>query len=146
MPTIADVRLRNLYVLAEQYGSWKRLSELTGVAPSQFSHMKRRGTEPSSPGARGIGDNLARRLERALGLPYAWMDANHDDSQGHGLTMVQKTTLDTARRLARAQLLTDAACLDLLNAWLPLIERLKVAPEADRIEPGTSTQQLLNQE
>jgi hypothetical protein len=132
---VSQIRLRNLLLLLSK-SSATELHEKTGVALAQFSQMKRRLESPSSPTSRGMGDKVARKIERGLGLPEGWMDAPHEsvdrvtegssvESVAQGLTPIQQAFFDTAIRLMRGGLLSDPECLAVLHGWQGKIEQLQ---------------------
>ena len=72
------VRLDNLERLIAEAGSAKRLARLAGSSSSYLSQVRRRRRSPAgSP--RGVGNDLASRLERAMEKPDGWMDEFHGD-------------------------------------------------------------------
>lgn len=66
--------------LAEQYGGFEKLSELTDTPASYFSSIKTRHK------GRGMGSAVARRMETRLGLPRGWMDT--PDPRGSRLAII----------------------------------------------------------
>ncbi len=64
-----EVRLANFLKLSEGYKKISEYCEVIGIAPSYFSQVKR--------GSKVIGDEIAERVENALGLPQGWMDTQH---------------------------------------------------------------------
>ena len=70
------VRLDNLERLIAEAGSATRLAQLAGSSGSYLSQVRTRRRSPGgSP--RRVGDDLAARLERAMGKPDGWMDEFH---------------------------------------------------------------------
>ena len=85
-PARKQHRLRhdNLERLIGEAGSASRLAQLAGSSGSYLSQVRSRRRAPSgSP--RGIGDDLAARLEKAMEKPDGWMDEFHaEDFPGSG--------------------------------------------------------------
>ena len=70
------VRLDNLERLIAEAGSATRLAQLAASSGSYLSQVRtRRLSAAGSP--RGIGDDLAARLEKAMRKPDGWMDDFH---------------------------------------------------------------------
>ena len=70
------VRLYNLERLITEAGSARKLAQLAGSSGSYLSQIRNRHL--SAAGApRSIGDDLATRLEKAMGKPNGWMDEFH---------------------------------------------------------------------
>ncbi len=70
-------RLANLELLITEAGSAAKLARIAGANSSYLSQVRRQmQTLKGTP--RGIGDELAEKLERALGKPVGWMDESHN--------------------------------------------------------------------
>ena len=81
MSTLAELRLRNTYLLLEEFkaaeGPSERLlraadqafAEYLQISPSHWSQLK--------GGHRSIGHTLARQLEARCGKPVGWLDVVH---------------------------------------------------------------------
>jgi hypothetical protein len=143
MQTVREIRAHNLVLLQTKYETLARVSELTGVSPSQLSQMKAFLKNPKDKNSRAIGENLARKLEHTLGLPHAWMDQAHSESEpaplaermdppnpaapnaAIRLSALQSAVLDTGLRLMQAGLISELDSLALLQSWQPLIAQLE---------------------
>lgn len=67
------VRLSNLELLVAEAGSAAALARLAGTSESYLSQIRNQLlTAKGTP--RGVGDELAAKLERAMGKPNGWMD------------------------------------------------------------------------
>ena len=70
------VRLRNLELLVAEAGSAAALARLANTSESYLSQIRNQLTTPKGT-PRGVGDDLAVKLERATGKPNGWMDESH---------------------------------------------------------------------
>jgi hypothetical protein len=82
MAAIAELRLRNTYLLLEEFkaaegpserllrGADQAFAEYLQISPSHWSQLK--------GGHRSIGHTLARQLEARCGKPVGWLDMGHD--------------------------------------------------------------------
>lgn len=74
LPTIQTIRIKNLEQLIDnEFGGVRsRLADALGVPRSQISRLF-----SSSEGSRkNLGENLARKIEAASGVPEGWLDIN----------------------------------------------------------------------
>jgi SOS-response transcriptional repressor LexA len=70
------VRLENLELLVNEAGSAAELARRVGTNSSYLSQVRNQmPTQKGTP--RGVGDDLAERLERGMGKPVGWMDDIH---------------------------------------------------------------------
>ncbi len=84
-----QVRLNNLEILIAEAGSATKVAQLAGTSESYLSQVRRKMlTQSGNP--RGLGNELAEKLEKGLGKPEGWMDEPHE--------VVYKTA-DTHRRV-----------------------------------------------
>ena len=75
-----QIRLNNLEILIAETGSAAKVAQLAGTSESYLSQVRRKmPTQNGTP--RGLGDELAARLEKGLGKPQGWMDEPHDDER-----------------------------------------------------------------
>ena len=70
------VRLSNLELLVAEAGSAAALARLASTSESYLSQIRNQLTTPKGT-PRGVGDDLAAKLERAMGKPDGWMDESH---------------------------------------------------------------------
>jgi hypothetical protein len=66
-----EIRRANMLALAEEFGGLAALAEKTGTDAKYLSQVKNRWN------GRGMGDDVARRIERKLEKPKGWMDVLH---------------------------------------------------------------------
>lgn len=78
MQTNDEVRRRNLEIAIRRVGTAARLAEASKTSPAYLSQIRRRSRDSKSGTPKAMGDDMARRIEAAIGEPYGWMDAVHD--------------------------------------------------------------------
>lgn len=66
MRQVREIRRDNLQRLLAGYRFQRQFAEATGLAAAHVSQMVN--------GTRDMGEDVARRVEKALGLPANWMD------------------------------------------------------------------------
>jgi len=72
-----QVRLNNLEILIAEAGSATKVAQLAGTSESYLSQVRRKMlTQSGNP--RGLGNELAAKLEKGLGKPEGWMDEPHE--------------------------------------------------------------------
>lgn len=69
-------RLENLERLVDEAGSAAALARRAGTSPSYLSQVRNQ-LKTVNGRARGIGDELAEKLERAMRKPVGWLDMAH---------------------------------------------------------------------
>jgi SOS-response transcriptional repressor LexA len=74
-----QIRLQNLELLVHEAGSAAQLARLVQTNSSYLSQIRQRMPTPSGT-PRGVGDQLAEKLERGMGKPEGWMDQPHTAS------------------------------------------------------------------
>lgn len=67
-----EIRRVNMLMLAKEAGGLQSLADKTGTDAKYLSQVK------NSWNGRGIGDDVARRIERALKKPKGWLDVLQD--------------------------------------------------------------------
>ncbi len=70
------VRLQNLEILIAEAGSAAELARRAGTNSSYLSQVRRQMLTPNGT-PRGVGDDLAAKLECGMGKPDGWMDDIH---------------------------------------------------------------------
>lgn len=108
MKKIEDIRRDNLRRLRDELGSVQELAERIGKSQSQVSQWLNASTHSASGKPRTVSSGSCREIEKALGRPDGWMDAEHN-----GLTVVE-----TSEATALRKILNDAAAdLRLLSVY-----------------------------
>ena len=88
MTTSKEIRIQNLRLLIEEFGTAEDVATRAQTPPNYISQIL--NGVPSSTGTpRGVGDSVARRLEEGCGKPVGWMDVPHTEG-------VAATTYKTA--------------------------------------------------
>lgn len=81
MQTIDEVRRWNLDLAIKRMGSAAKLAEASGTSPAYISQIKNRTPDSKTGRAKAMGDDMARRIESALGVQPGWMDAPQHDEE-----------------------------------------------------------------
>lgn len=84
---VKALRHRNLERLVAEFGSLQAVANLVGTSYDTLWQIQS-GTKLPSGKARGVGDEMARRLEAACSKPLGWMDWDHDSPQGLSRTAI----------------------------------------------------------
>lgn len=77
MKTIAEIRLGNLAILVEEFGSQDALAEKVATSPVYISQLLNQTPDSKTGKPRQVGDPLARRLESNCSKEIGWMDHEH---------------------------------------------------------------------
>ena len=76
-----QIRLKNLELLIVEASSATKLAQIVGTNSSYISQVRHQmPTKKGTP--RGIGDDLAGKLEHGMGKREGWMDEPHQDEWG----------------------------------------------------------------
>jgi len=81
------IRLANLARLVSDFGGLQAVANLVGTSYDTLWQAQA-GIKLPSGKTRGIGDNMARRLEQACKKPIGWMDWDHNSPQGMSPTAI----------------------------------------------------------
>lgn len=84
METIKAIRLKNLRKLIDQSAieSERQFAFKCELSPSHLNQITRE--------ERGIGDAVARRIEKAFNMESGWLDQDHEIDNAFLLTDIQK--------------------------------------------------------
>lgn len=77
MQTNDEVRRQNLELAIKRLGSGSKLAEAAKTSPAYLSQIKNRTPDSKSGTPKTMGDDMARRIEAAIGEPHGWMDVAH---------------------------------------------------------------------
>ena len=132
---VRDIRRNNLLLLIRrQGGTQAEFARVAGVSPNYINQVL------NSWQGRGLGHQVARKIERAVGKSRGWMDTSHPEDWQEAETMADPHQRSTGSgRSARAGVL--AAELESLSdvsldAVASLIESLKRIETPHRPPPG----------
>lgn len=75
--TLYDIHLKNLQELVQEFGTVRIVADLADCSEHHLREVLKGGKLKSGL-PKGIGQRLARRLERGTGKPVGWMDELHD--------------------------------------------------------------------
>lgn len=118
---IKEIRLANLLLLAEKYGSMAELARQTGLNRFYLYQLRSPVTKAS------MGDDVARRIEAKLSLEHGWMDNLHlEEEKQQAIAFFE----DFIKR-------QDAARVQQIIDFLKTSEALITATrgEGERLEP-----------
>src|SRR5579875_3207975 len=74
MQTNDEVRRLNLLIAIERSGSAAKLAEAAKTSAAYLSQIKNRTPDSESGTPKTMGDDMARRIEAAIGEQPGWMD------------------------------------------------------------------------
>lgn len=77
--TIDEIRLVNLLLLVKECGGNQAELSRRVDTPATYINQIVKGTLTRSGSRRGVGDELARKLETGMKKPVGWMDKSHDE-------------------------------------------------------------------
>lgn len=74
MKTIAEIRLGNLELLVDEFGTADVVAEKSGTSAIYLSQIRNEAKDSKTGKPRQIGDPLARKLEAGCNKELGWMD------------------------------------------------------------------------
>lgn len=83
-----QVRLVNLKCLIKEAGTAVSLARQAGTDAAYISQLVK-GVASQAGKPRTVGDDLARRLEKAMEKPYGWLDRMHHDGAPSAMLQVE---------------------------------------------------------
>lgn len=86
MKTIDEIRRDNLLIAIKRMRTASALADAADVSSAYLSQIKTRAKESSTGKPKGMGDDVARKIEAALGEREGWMDQDHSDELSDLLT------------------------------------------------------------
>jgi hypothetical protein len=124
-----EIRRANMLALADQFGGLQGLADKTKTDAKYLSQVKNRWQ------GRGMGDDVARRIEEALGKPRGWMD-----------TVQTGATFGSARVGARSRSPSGGYGLAPILAWehdgdLPPGDFIQIPEFEVQLSAGTGDEQ-----
>jgi hypothetical protein len=93
MKTNDEVRRQNLEIAIKRAGSAAKLAALSNTSPAYLSQIKNKTPDSKSGTPKTMGDDMARRIEAAIGEQPGWMDFVHyqaedDERMGQLLELI----------------------------------------------------------
>lgn len=138
---VKDVRRANMLMLAEKYGSLRKLADQTDTPASYLSNIKNRAKAGERP--RTMGDAVARKIESKLGLPRGWLDQQHDRAAERArarakrlLEIISLTFGGNVTRFSKHIDATEPTILDWLKGE-PDLQQTLTGPMARQIEAAS---------
>jgi hypothetical protein len=80
MKTVAEIRRENLRACANKLGGVNYLAQAVEKSYAQISQWINASKDSKTKKPRGLSDDSARYLEKKLGKPRGWLDADHQFS------------------------------------------------------------------
>lgn len=77
MKTSDEIRRDNLLIAIARFKTTAALAVAAKVSAAYLSQIKNRTPESKTGKPKGMGDDVARRIEEALNEPAGWMDVEH---------------------------------------------------------------------
>lgn len=74
MKTIAEIRLGNLELLIDEFGTADAVAEKSGTSAIYLSQIRNQAKDSKTGKPRQVGDDLARKLEAGCNKELGWMD------------------------------------------------------------------------
>lgn len=126
MKTIDEIRRANLELAIKKARTAASLASLIQTAPAYLSQIRNAAPDSKTGTPKTMGDDLARRIEAALGIGAGWMDMDHsgETKNINGLPKSILTRVDSNMRPPRLQLITDEEA-DLLHEYRMMAEKEK---------------------
>ncbi|MBR7961215.1 S24 family peptidase [Burkholderia vietnamiensis] len=93
MKTIDEIRRDNLQIAVSRFRTAAALAEAAGVASAYLSQIKNRTPESKTGKPKSMGDDVARKIEAALGEQEGWMDVQHIPGDQEGSDIESKADL-----------------------------------------------------
>jgi phage repressor protein C with HTH and peptisase S24 domain len=85
MQTNDEVRRQNLLIAIERSGSAAKLAEKAKTSAAYLSQIKNRTPDSKSGTPKTMGDDMARRIEAAIGEQPGWMDVSREPQEAAGV-------------------------------------------------------------
>lgn len=83
MKPVSEIRRENLEALLKTNSQVAIASAAGGkTSPVYINQLRKQTPDKSTGRPRTMGSDLARRIERGMGLPDGWMDADHSAESG----------------------------------------------------------------
>lgn len=77
MKTSDEIRRENLEVAIKRAGSASKLAEAAATSPAYISQIRNKTPDSKTGKPKMMGDDMARRIEAAIGEANGWLDTSH---------------------------------------------------------------------
>ena len=81
MKTIDEIRRLNLIEAIARAGTAKALAEKADLSAAYISQVKNGQPDSKTGNPKNLGDEAARKIEKAVGVTRGWMDVDHSTAQ-----------------------------------------------------------------
>lgn len=117
MLLISETRLIRLEMLIKKYGSLAKLNEASGYAKTDatLSQIRNKAPHTKTGTPRAMGDPVARRLEKNLGLEAGWMDTPPSYLELHGEHDPRTTVIQLMESMPQSQWATVVRLVDAIT-------------------------------
>jgi hypothetical protein len=89
MKTSDEIRRDNLLIAIARFKTTAALAVAAKVSAAYLSQIKNRTPESKTGKPKGMGDDVARRIEEALNEPEGWMDVQHNSATADKLSNIR---------------------------------------------------------
>ncbi|WP_175785537.1 S24 family peptidase [Burkholderia ambifaria] len=93
MKTIDEIRRDNLQIAVKRFRTAAALAEKAGVAAAYLSQIKNQTPESKTGKPKTMGDDVARKIEKAIGESEGWMDADHNSPDDGASSISQEDSV-----------------------------------------------------
>jgi hypothetical protein len=148
---IGKIRLDNLEALIQRFGTAEALAEKADTSPVYISMLRNCTVDKKTGRPREMGTAMARRMEKAAGMPAGWMDQAHDDLSPAAVTLAKLFDMipagpDRDKCAAMCQYLCAVTRAGKLPRAIEALQLLGIeAPPSDAPLQGQSSQSASDQ-
>lgn len=131
--SLRELRRTNLSLILASlggHGGQKKLSEKTGIHNSYISNLR--------VGNREMGEEIARKIETAMGLAVGWMDQPHSGIEDDQVTFANTATFEEVALEQRLLALWDQLPVQRQQIALEVLEDMVVSTKV-RLSPHGPT-------
>ena len=93
MKTIAEIRLHNLELLIQEFGTQDKVAEAGETSSVYLSQIKNQTPDNKTGKLRQMGDDMARKLEIGCKKERGWMDNLHTSAEP-GVTYLRRVDME----------------------------------------------------
>lgn len=107
MKTNDEIRRDNLLVAIDRMRTATALAEKAKVSAAYLSQIKNQTPESKTGKPKAMGDDVARKIEEAIGEPEGWMDVQHNSVYENAQISAPKEGVITELRVRRGSSLEE---------------------------------------